>query len=207
MKRILLITVRSDEGGGPKHVAQILEHLSGEFEFYTASPTILHTMRSIAKNLLVTFFYLIEKQVSLRHSTFFWCRDNRIDFLHTHGRGAAFYGFFLGLLGIKTTHTFHGVHKRFGLVNKIVQFLERLVYIFCSNLIFVSESEKQQAEECGFISFQNLSVIPNGVNVYSIESEYSSISSEEARAKFHLPRGLKLLAPSQDLTLINKTIN
>jgi glycosyltransferase involved in cell wall biosynthesis len=194
MKRILLITVRSDEGGGPKHVGQILEHLQGDFEFYTASPYD-PPYYEIYSQKSVGHFFLPHRKASLMKAfdLLFWCRDNRIDFVHTHGRGAAFYGFFLGLLGVKTTHTFHGVHKRFGFINKIIQFLERFVYIFCSNLIFVSESEKQQAEECGFVSFQKSAVIPNGVDVDRIESEYSSISTEEARAQFHLPKGVRII--------------
>lgn len=168
MTKILYITVRSDHGGGPNHILQLIKGLSSTFEIYIACPKdepyfaifsgyaecieIPHRKFSIYR--LLSLYKLVN--------------EKKIDIIHSHGKGAGLYSRILGALCRKpVVHAFHGLHHAH--MNFVSRFaylcvergLGRLTRIF----INVSESERASCMKANLYEKSNSTVIPNGVVV------------------------------------------
>lgn len=163
--KVLFITIRSDMGGGPKHVYELCEGLTG-IEVYIASPkdppfydkyvqiSKAHKEIPHRKFSILKFFKLLQ-----------FCKEEGIDVIHSHGRGAGIYSRLLGLFGFRIIHTFHGVHHT-SLVEQILRFLTH-------KFICVSEGERQNAIAFKLCDKDSSVVIPNGIDI----TKYANISS------------------------------
>lgn len=168
-KKILHITLRADWGGGPEHVFQLAGNLPDAFESYVACPDdhpYANKFRKLVgpnrlfilphrKFLLRAFFQLIR-----------FIRKERIDLLHSHGKGAGLYSRLAALLlRIPCVHTFHGLHvERYGtLARAAYRLYERLASCLTSRCIAVSKSEMDKVQAEGLAPQEKISCIPNGV--------------------------------------------
>ncbi|EQC43225.1 glycosyltransferase [Bacteriovorax sp. Seq25_V] len=163
--KVLFITVRSDMGGGPKHVYELCSGLS-EIDVYIASPCdapYYEKYRSISNGHIKIPHrkFSLLKLIELIQ----YCRNNGINIVHSHGRGAGIYSRFMGLFGFKVVHTFHGVHH--------ASIVERMLKHLTNRFICVSRSEMINALAFGLCEKINTVVIPNGIE----EKKYSDITS------------------------------
>jgi glycosyltransferase involved in cell wall biosynthesis len=168
---ILLITVRSDFGGGPRHVHQLIENLPKTFRIFLAYPdgdpygNKWNNNNNIQEILKIPF-----RKFSLRS---LWnlkkfIVKNEIAVIHSHGHGAGFYSRILKLLipNIRVMHTFHGVTdsyesniKKFSSIGS-----DRLFKFFTNDFIFVSEGERDMAHKLGLAIPSKSHVIYNGIS-------------------------------------------
>lgn len=168
MHKILYITSRSDYGGGPEHIHQLLKRLSSRFRIFIASPRdepyynrfkdhaecveIPH--RKFSRPHLLSLVRLIKRE--------------GIDLIHSHGKGAGVYSRILGAICRRpVVHTFHGFH--YSHLKPVARFLnlgaERLLGRFTDLYIAVSESERDACANTGLFDLNKVVVIPNGVEV------------------------------------------
>ena len=162
MKTILFITARSDHGGGPKHLFELMHYLHEreDFEIHCAGPASGKYAQSF-KELAKSFHEIPFRRFSLARALALVeliGREN-ITFVHTHGFGAGVYGIFLRLMTfsrVRWFHTFHGFHPQ-GMKKLITFFIAK----FASKLICVSRSEKEAVIK--HFGERPIEVIPNGV--------------------------------------------
>ena len=161
--KILFITLRSDEGGGPQHLFDLCHGLKNcGLDFAIAAPSEGH-YGSHFKRLGSLYFELPHRRFSFRRALALlqFCRQSSVTLIHSHGRGAGVYRRFLGLFGFKVIHTFHGAHTPSTIKRKFVSMLSLLTDIS----ICVSHSEKETVLNEGQALAQNCVVIENGVKL------------------------------------------
>lgn len=170
---VLHISVRADFGGGPEHVFQqaqdqLKEHNIG---VYLACPED-YPYFSRYSSLVSP-----DKIFSIPHRKFdftrlcrlvSFVRRNKIDVIHSHGKGAGLYGRLLCLVtGIPCVHTFHGLHvgEYSNFKKRIYILLERLLGLLTRYVICVSNGELNSIEAERIVNANKLIQIDNGVNV------------------------------------------
>lgn len=168
--KILYITVRSDFGGGPHHVAQLINNLSEKYEIYVATPygnpygTEWRNNKNIKGILTIPY-----RSFSLR--TLFQLKNyiqiNDINIVHSHGNGAGLYSRLLKILcpKIKVIHTFHGITDNYNSLYKYIAnlIIGKVLKYLTNSFILVSSGEKQLGEKLGFIKPNKSHVVYNGI--------------------------------------------
>jgi glycosyltransferase involved in cell wall biosynthesis len=173
--RVLLITLRSDIGGGPKHVYNLASELREKnfADIFIASPQEAPYDEKY-KKIALNFCPLPSRSFSfisfLKLVSF--CRENKVQVVHSHGRGAGVYSRLLKLLGYQIVHTFHGVHIENNFKSKVKYYIDRLLSYFTDDLIFVSEDEYQIAKSASITARCRCHVIYNGIRL-TTEPEFS----------------------------------
>lgn len=164
---VLEISVRSDIGGGPKHLLDLLkEYNNTEIRAFSAIPFSGEYTKEIQSNSLDSFeipfrgFSLLSFFRLLK-----FLKKNNIEVVHSHGRGAGIYTRLLKFFGYKVIHTFHGVHIETSLIGKVKLVVDKLLMALTDEFICVSNSEKEDAISNKIAGASNTSVIPNGVFV------------------------------------------
>jgi len=168
MKKILLITVRSDHGGGPQHIHTLLKGLQGKFIFYVACPfeePYINKFREYA-----TCIDMPHRKFSLRRVIVLWTAVylNKIDVIHSHGKGAGLYARLLGILTQKpVVHSFHGFHyKHLAPIKKFSYLLyERLFACFTKIFINVTKSEQDECVTAKIFKRERSIIISNAVEM------------------------------------------
>ncbi len=159
---IVLLTSRSDIGGGPKHVLELAKFLKNDFALVICSPQNQPFYKDYLK---LTNNYISTPHRSFSISTFFKLlilfKENPSYIFHSHGKGAGLYTKLLSLFGAKCIHTFHGVHKAENLKGKLIQLIERVLGRFIEVFICVSPDEKETSLLLGQSDQYNTQVIPN----------------------------------------------
>ncbi len=182
MKKILYITSRSDIGGGPKHLYDLVKGLEGKVEAYIASP-VDEPYGSLFKEISTEWFELPHRKFTLFSflRLLYFCRERGIGIVHSHGRGAGVYSRLLCLWGVKVIHTFHGVHIENSNKGKVKFLLEKCLKYLTMKFISVSIDERELAIFTGIADPDDIVVIANGVDIKSIQkaapldlSEYRS---------------------------------
>lgn len=168
MHKILYITSRSDYGGGPEHIHQLMKRLSSRFRIFIASPNdepyyarfkdhgecIEIPHRRFSRTHLFSLVRLVKQE--------------GIDLIHSHGKGAGVYSRMLGVICRRpVVHTFHGFHySQLRPVSRLLNLgAERLLGRFTDLYIAVSESERDACAKTGLFDMSKVVVIPNGVEV------------------------------------------
>ena len=183
--KILLITLRADHGGGPKHVDFLINNLSNDIEVYLACPQDkpYYDLWSESKKIKDIFVlphrkFSTKKLLELNK----FIKDNDIKILHSHGKGAGIYSRMLKILNprLKVIHTLHGVHiGEYGFLKKTAYiFLERFLTIFTDKFINVSNSEKSVCLELRLFKKSKSEVVYNGINAF--------LKDYNAKIKFNL---------------------
>lgn len=146
--RILFISSRSDLGGGPKYLADLIVSIGSEAQVFVAAPNC-EPFGPQFKKFSLGFFELPHRKFgfALWFSLLKWAKKNRIQVVHSHGTGAGIYSRLMKLAGFKVVHSYHGIHPRLGVVGKIRSCVERFVNPLTDAFVFVSESEKKIATQ------------------------------------------------------------
>ncbi|MGG0237420.1 glycosyltransferase [Bacillus rhizoplanae] len=171
-KKVLLITVRADYGGGPEHVYRLMKNMDNDIEFYVACPQE-EPYWDRYKELLGE-----EKLIKIPHRKFVlksyleilkFIKDNNIDIIHSHGKGAGIYSRLLKVLApkrVKIVHTFHGIHLDYkNVINKVYILIERILSRFTNEFICVSDGEQDKVNTVNLVQSNKLNVIVNGVEI------------------------------------------
>ena len=170
--KLLLITVRSDFGGGPRHVAQLLRGLANKYEIFAAYPKdgVPYSKQwdSLipASNRVYIPYRKFSIPTLLKLKKFI--KENKIDIIHSHGNDAGFYTRVLKMLGVraKVVHTFHGIsnnesNKLKYLLNIFTNFI---FHFFTDRFILVSNGELKLAKKNHFLVERKSKVIFNGID-------------------------------------------
>ncbi|OIQ18356.1 MAG: hypothetical protein BM556_08840 [Bacteriovorax sp. MedPE-SWde] len=173
IKKVLFITLRSDTGGGPKHLLDLCTGIK-DIEIHIASPTTLpfgEKFQSIATG----FIELKHREFSFikLFKILHYCKENGIDLIHSHGRGAGLYSRILYLFGVRVIHTFHGAHYDNNFIGRVKVLIDKFLKNNCDNYICVSEDEFNKAKEMNFVGNTKVSVINNGVSILNIRDSLS----------------------------------
>lgn len=167
--KILYITVRSNFGGGPRHVDQLIDRLENELDIYIACPNdepYGTKWRSDKKIHVVDIPYRKFSFKGLLRLKDIIKKEN-IRIVHSHGNGAGIYSRLIKLLcpSVKIAHTYHGISDTYkSKVKAIVSILVgRLLSPFADKYICVSNGEKRMAISRGFSKGQKTIVIYNGI--------------------------------------------
>ena len=175
--KILYISVRADYGGGPEHLFQLIK-TDDTNESFVAIPSSENDKNQIYWNKIgncIGFDRLISIPFRKFHLSDLLklkkiIKKEKINIVHSHGKGAGLYSRLLKILRgntIKIVHTFHGLHVgEYDILKKsIYLFYEKLFSLLTDRFIHVSESEKKQFSGFG-VGFNNkATVIINGTPV------------------------------------------
>ena len=170
--RILLITVRSDFGGGPRHVDQLVEKLPEDIVIFMAYPEGGKPYADKWRNnsRIANSIYIPYRRFSLKalYKLRSFVIKNKIDIVHSHGNGAGLYSRLLKILNpkVKVVHTFHGISDNYASKIKYVlsMIIGKILRIFADKYICVSQGEKNMSIERGFSNENNTVVIYNGIS-------------------------------------------
>lgn len=167
--KILMISVRADHGGGPRHIYQLIKNLKPKFEIFIACPheePYWNLFREVVGH---------SNMISLPHRSFslksfreleVFIINHKIQLLHSHGKGAGLYGRLLAMkMNLPNIHTFHGLHiDNYNRLQKWLYInLERWLCTHSKACISVSESERNRILDYKLLSSNSLELIPNGV--------------------------------------------
>lgn len=199
---ILMISVRADIGGGPKHLLDLATYLktNKEINLTIASPDEEPFAKSF-KNVADHYIKIPKRSFNpfsylklLNH-----CIQNDIKIVHSHGRGAGVYGRLLSLFNIRSIHTFHGIHMEKNLSGKLKKFLDYFLHPLTNRYICVSNDERIKFLEIGFSNNVPISVIENGINHQQILNDFKAKRIKHDRftlgtlARLHYQKGIDLL--------------
>lgn len=183
--KILFITLRADHGGGPKHVDLLINNLSSDMEIFLACPKDkpYYNMWSESKKIKDIFIlphrkFSVKKLLGLNK----FIKDNDIEIVHSHGKGAGIYSRILKILNprLKIVHTLHGVHiGEYGFLKKSAYiFLERFLTLFTDKFINVSKSENSVCLKLKLFKKSKSEVVYNGIKAL--------LKDDNAKIKFDL---------------------
>jgi glycosyltransferase involved in cell wall biosynthesis len=171
-KRILYISARADYGGGPQHILLLISKLKEKLDIFVACPSDPPYWDLYNSELGP------DKMFEIPHRSFSltallgladFIRINRIDIVHSHGRGAGVYSRSLKLLcrRLKIIHTFHGIHYEQKRVwSKYFYILsEMLLARYTDYFICVSRGERADALRLHLCKQQSTLMIHNGIDV------------------------------------------
>jgi glycosyltransferase involved in cell wall biosynthesis len=166
--RILFINLRSDYGGGPSHMFDLVTSLSSSFEKYVACP-IQKPFYNLYEESKITIFPLPFRSFSI--FSFFklvhFTKGNYINIIHSHGKGAGIYSRLLGVFTKKPViHTFHGFHyKKYSYwLQKLYFIAERRLSQLTECIINVSDSENDEGLQLRLFPKSKARVIYNGID-------------------------------------------
>ena len=161
--KVLLISVR-DDGGGAKHLLQILTHHQSDIQFYVAAP-LKNPLGTEIQKRATQFVEIPFRRFSLL--SYFrlvsLCKRHQVTTVHSHGRGAGWYSRAMKIFGLRVIHTLHGTHIEAGLINQVKVAVDRLLVSVTDTFICVSNGEKKEALEHRLIHGKRAVVIFNGV--------------------------------------------
>lgn len=168
--KILLITLRADHGGGPYHVDILINHLSSSFKIFLACPNDRPYFDKWQLNHKVTdIFNLPHRKFDIKKLLLLnkYIKNNSIDIIHSHGKGAGIYGRLLKILNpkLKIIHTLHGLHiSEYSFLQKTIYInIERFLSLLTNSFINVSYGEQKLCLEYKLFLKSKSNVIYNGI--------------------------------------------
>lgn len=166
-----MITARSDHGGGPEHLFQLVKHLSGEFKIFIAAPRDKpYWERYTALVGCGSMIEIPHRRFTVRHLLKLrkFVKSNRIDVIHSHGKGAGIYSRPLKMTTrVKCVHTFHGIHiGQYNAIQRLLYvWLEKTLAAVTNRFIAVSKGEFEKIVNLGITKPRKMSLIENGVEI------------------------------------------
>lgn len=170
--KVLLISARSDVGGGPAHMFELAKGLNSA-DVFVAIPNDGHFYKEFMAHVGAEHVWEIPRQcftVGDLYRLWLLCQRHKIDLIHSHGKGAGVYSRLLGILaGVPVVHTLHGYHDaRYGFVMKRVYAIwETLAAVVTQKIICVSESERKEFSRKVCVAQKKRVTIQNGTPVQS----------------------------------------
>lgn len=171
--KILMISARSDTGGGPAHMFELSDSLAGQVQIYAALPSDgLYYGRFLKRLGPGSVFEMPRQKFTIKAlvGLLGFSKQQQITLIHSHGKGAGTYSRLLGmLLGIPVVHTLHGYHdvKYSVCGQRLYAAWEKLASCVTSKIICVSNSEAELFRKKVGIPEAKLVVIPNGTRIQS----------------------------------------
>jgi glycosyltransferase involved in cell wall biosynthesis len=146
--KVLHVTSRADQGGGPEHVYRLMSgSVKSDLECYVACPDDFPYFERFVDIVGPAGFLQIPHRKFSFLALFnliLFIKRNRIDIIHSHGKGAGIYSRVLKFFSnIKVVHTFHGFHiGEYGTLKLgIYKAYEKVSTLLSDALIFVSKGE------------------------------------------------------------------
>src|SRR5580765_343812 len=172
MIRVLELLTTTTLGGGPQQVRHLVRHLpAGEFEVAVAGPWdrgLAEQLRALhIEPAALALDTLRGLPLTLRR-TIRLIRSAKADVVHTHGKGAGFYGRLAAwLAGVPAVHTFHGIHyESYSQTGQRAYLaLERRLVAITHTVINVSASQEVEALALGVARAERSVVVVNGIDV------------------------------------------
>lgn len=212
---VLMISVRADYGGGPEHVFRLMQYLPDNIKPWVACPREVPYWERYAR--LIGEERMIEMpHRKFRISYLFALRKllikNKINIIHSHGKGAGVYGRLLALFtGRPCIHTFHGLH--IGEYNSIQRALylmiERILSKLSRQIIAVSAGEAEVIKSEKLCDPKKLTIIENGVVIPSETVCLQSVGKYKIVliTRFDYSKNTELLIPILKALELNNQIN
>lgn len=172
--RVLELLVTMAAGGGPKQVYELVRHLPGdEFEIVVAGPRngpFFERFVDLGVRTVDVPAHRLGIGPLLRTARL--VRRQRIDVVHTHGKGAGLYGRLAARwAGVPAVHTFHGIHyagyPRLG--QRLYLGLERLLGSMTHTVINVSPSQEAEGLRLGLFPPARSATVLNGIDVDALD--------------------------------------
>ena len=170
--KVLLIIVRSDFGGGPRHVHQLVENLPEEINLFMAYPEDGDPYADWWKNNPRIKGYCSIPYRKFTISTLWklksFVKINNIDIVHSHGNGAGLYSRLLKILcpSLKVVHTFHGITDNYASLLKA--FANKLSGVilskFTDSFILVGKGELELGAKLHILNRTKSHIIYNGID-------------------------------------------
>ena len=172
MIRVLELLTTTTLGGGPQQVRHLVRHLpAGEFEVAVAGPWdrgLAEQLRALhIEPAALALGTLRGLPLTLRR-TIRLIRSAKADVVHTHGKGAGFYGRLAAwLAGVPAVHTFHGIHyESYSQTGQRAYLaLERRLAAITHTVINVSASQEVEALALGVARAERSVVVVNGIDI------------------------------------------
>ena len=187
--RILELLVSTDLGGGPAQVAELVGRLPrDEFTVTVAGPARGTYGRTFTEGG-ARFVGVETDRLGGRPllDTLRLIREDGVDIVHTHGKGAGLYGRLAARrASVPTVHTFHGIHYanyRAGLGRAYLA-LERGLARITSAIVHVSQSQAREAAALGLAPPGKSHVIVNGIDADRVAA--AAMTRAEARQALRL---------------------
>lgn len=180
MIKILHITLSASIGGGAEHIYQLLRHSSlHSGSVYIATPfedPYYNRFAQLVGQERVCKVPRRSFSVSAFISLFSYIKKNKIDIVHSHGKGAGLYGRLLAFCaGVTSIHTFHGIHLQYHKsILWMYVLLEKVLGRITHAAICVSHGERDKAVKLGFIHSSKVYVVENGVEIPSQLAPHSA---------------------------------
>lgn len=176
---VLLITVRSDFGGGPRHVNQLCESLPKDINLYMAYPKDgkPYAEKWCTNNRVKGTLFIPHRRFSLKVLLQMWrfVLHNKIDIVHSHGNGAGVYSRLLKLMNmrIKVVHTFHGITDNYSSQTKrrMNRILGWSLKWMTDRFILVSHGEYELGKKLHLLIDSKATVIYNGIDIPNLQSD------------------------------------
>ena len=193
--RVLHITFRSDLSGGPKHLLFLLQQIktnSEPVDSYVGSPNgaCYEEFRKYANGILplwtpYLYFFNLIRIVS-------FCRQNAIDIIHSHGRGAGLYSRIVKpFCSCKVVvHTLHGIYVEKSVKSRLKILLDRTLLPLTDCFICVSVDEYEKAKELHLIQQEKAEVVVNAVDYPSIDKAYKKCDPNSQSVRGPIQVGL-----------------
>lgn len=194
--RVLMISARSDIGGGPAHMFTLAQGLTDQANIYAAMPDDGEFFEGFVKLLALDHVFVIPRQKLTLDALFGlgnFCKKNKIDLIHSHGKGAGLYSRMLGLIiGVPVVHTLHGYHdgRYTPSLKHLYALWETLAALVTQKIICVSASESALFKRKVLVSQAKLVVIPNGTGLQLSEISVSKPKKVVTVARFDYQKNL-----------------
>jgi glycosyltransferase involved in cell wall biosynthesis len=167
--RVLHISGRSDHGGGPEHILQVMDGGLEGVEHLIACPEQGVYWERFRQRLgAERCFPLPHRRFSWRALWRLWrfARMQDIDLIHSHGTCAGVYGRLLSLaLRCPVMHSFHGVPVVPSFKHSVYNLLERGFAPLTRCAVAVSAGEADLVHERWKGYRGKLAVVPNGIEI------------------------------------------
>lgn len=168
---ILNISVTTKMGGGTLYLYQLISSCrSKDVNEYFCAPNDGEYFQKTT-SIVIDYLECDTRKISILNflKIYQFAKKNKIDLIHSHGKGAGIYGRMVALCIAKPAiHTFHGFHyHHYGFVKRgIYLIIEKLLTYLSAKIICVSNDELLKATKAmGFSkNNQHFCVIYNGID-------------------------------------------
>lgn len=198
LPRVLLISVRSDVGGGPAHVHELVKSADDRVNFFAALPDDGYLYSVLQESLGWDQVIDIPRQrftMSALWKLRQFCRENQIDLIHSHGKGAGVYSRFLAaLIGLPVVHTLHGYHDATysPWLKRLYAFWESLAARVTKAVICVSPSERVGFLSKVQVAQEKIRVVLNGTPIHEASAVEIIPYKIVTVARYSYPKNLTL---------------
>lgn len=197
MIKVLMISVRADHGGGPRHMELLINELRGTVDFSVACPRDMpyfHRFSSLLNGHVLTIPHR-KFDVFAAFRLARYVREESIHIVHSHGKGAGLYARLVTFLSnAMSVHTPHGIHtSEYSRIKKsLYRLYENITSSRVSYVVFVSKEEKLSAESAGLWPNTRSHIVENGVP--EIPSEFSRENRRITREMLGIKDGDAIVA-------------